>query len=303
MRIITNPGSNVSRRALQHYGIELSPQQIVVDGVSHDTREEVSIKDIDRWVWTAKEFPHVVGTTAQEFVSMFASASTKDPEIVVLLTSKKIIQTYAAATAAARTLQSRAATRHAQISIVDSGVTDAAVGLLAIAAGELARAGIPLRTVERALEMLASRLLCVFSPGGFEHLVKGGRASWLRARVATMLNLRALVGFSDGETSAFGTIRASEGARGAVTALANQFKTSFNRGRKVWVAIMHTGGDTVEHAHALLGELSDSLSVTYTYVRPLSPSIYLHLGPGTIGAAVVPVDDLPCELPTPPPLA
>lgn len=303
MRVITNPGSNVSRRALQQYGIELSPQQIVVDGVSHDTREEVSIKDIDRWVWTAKEHPHVVGTTAQEFVQMFANAIATDPELLVVLTSKKIIQTYAAATAAARTLQSRTATKHAQFGIVDTGITDAGAGLIVIAAGALARAGVPLRTAERVLETMASRILCVFAPETFEYLVKGGRASWLRARAATMLNLRALVGFSDGESSAFGTFRASEGQRGAVAALANQFKTSFDRGRKAWVAIMHAGGESVEHAHALLGELSDHFTVTYTYVRPLSSSIYLHLGPGAIGAAVVPVDDLPSELPTPPPLA
>ncbi|HEX7662959.1 MAG TPA: hypothetical protein VF407_00535, partial [Polyangiaceae bacterium] len=62
MQIVTNPGSNVPPKAVAHYGIVLSPQHIVVDGKAHDTREPITLAQIDGWVRTAREFPHVVGT-------------------------------------------------------------------------------------------------------------------------------------------------------------------------------------------------------------------------------------------------
>lgn len=38
MRIVTNPGSNLDEETTLAKEIDLTPQKIVVDGISHDTR-------------------------------------------------------------------------------------------------------------------------------------------------------------------------------------------------------------------------------------------------------------------------
>jgi fatty acid-binding protein DegV len=42
-----------------------------------------------------------------------------------------------------------------------------------------------------------------------------------------------------------------------------------------------------------VAELRRRFDIAFLYTRPLSPSIYLHCGPGALGAAVVPLDALP----------
>lgn len=38
MRILTNPGSNLTDEVAHSLDVDLTPQKIVVDGISHDTR-------------------------------------------------------------------------------------------------------------------------------------------------------------------------------------------------------------------------------------------------------------------------
>ena len=79
MRIVTNPGCNLPAAAIRHFDLEICPQQIVVDGVSHDTRAGIPYPVIDGWVRTARDFPHVVGTTAHEFAAIFSPSFSALP--------------------------------------------------------------------------------------------------------------------------------------------------------------------------------------------------------------------------------
>lgn len=69
IRILTNPGANLPPEIIERYDIALTSSSIVVDGVTHDARDGVSLADVDRWVESATEHPFVLGTSAAEFVS------------------------------------------------------------------------------------------------------------------------------------------------------------------------------------------------------------------------------------------
>jgi len=295
MRIVTNPGSNLGDDVIARYGIVVTPQHIVVDGAAHDTRAPIELREVDQWVKTAKEFPHVVGTTAQYYATTFASLLKEEPEIIAVMTSKKIIMSHAAATAAARSIMEMPAYRNGKILIVDSKMTDAAAGLLTIAVGEAARAGLALSRVTQLAERMAVAARCAWVLDSLDYAVKGGRAGWLRAWLANMLDLKPIVGFIDGELQSVGRV---SGKGDAVEALSSYLVGKIGRGRKVWLAIFH--GDAVAKAHLLAAALRRELDVAYVYLRKLSPSIYLHSGAGSFGGAVLPIDDLPWTPTTPP---
>ena len=296
MKIVTNPGSNLPRQALEHYGIEVSPQQIVVDGTTHDTRATIPYATIDRWVRSSPEFPHVVGTTAHEFVALLSVVAREDPELLVVLTSRKIIKSYAAAVSATRTLRDAAAFKNIAIGVVDSRMTDAGTGLLAIAAGEASRAKIGLAKTERILELLAQRSTMAFVPATLDNLVRGGRAGWARAQIANLLHLLPIIGFRDGELESLDRMRRSTNVAEAL--IDNAVRTNA-RGKAVWVGVVHSEPSD-ERALHLLARVRATFDVRYALVRPLASSIYLHVGAGALGLVVVPVNDLPWELPTPP---
>ncbi|MGV3622995.1 MAG: DegV family protein [Archangium sp.] len=289
MRIITNPGSNLDEDEAHDFDIDVMPQKIVVDGISHDTRNDIgNFEKIDRWVKSAQRHPSVQGTTGAEFAETFARLGKTDPELLVVATSKRLIGSHDAAVAASSKLSGL------KIEIVDTLVTDVGAGLCTLAAVQARKAGVPMKDIAKFVRAFAERGRNVITVTTLDNLIKGGRASALQGFMANMLNVRPLISIVDGAPSSVGRISAKHDR----AQKAEEYLTSrIDPGAAVWVGVAHGGAPDV--ADALVKRLRDKYRVEYALVRPLSTSIYLHGGPGSVMSFVYPLDGLSFR-PTPP---
>ncbi len=294
-RLVTNPGSNLTPAMIARYRVVLSPQHILVDGVDHDTREPIALSQVDRWVAEAREHPHVVGSSAAEMAHIFKQLVQDGESPLVLTTSQKIIRTYHAAQTAARLVDDVVAAG-ATIHIVDCGLTDLGVALPVLMAGEALAAGRDGASVLALLKAYAGRARMVWTLESLDYAVKGGRVSGLRAFLANVLRVRPLLAFVDGETVTTGKIKADADPG---PALLDQLEATIPRGSRVWLAVLH--GDSPDKAASLTQQAGERYEVVFQLVAPLSPSIYLYAGRGTVGLAAVAVADLPFEPPVPSP--
>jgi DegV family protein with EDD domain len=295
MRVVVNPSANLTKAVVDHYGIEVAPLHVVVDGVQKDGRLPTTLADIDAWIAASKTFPYAVGTSASEFVSIFGRLAKEDPEILAVLSSKKLIQSHAAATAAAKAISERVSMERVRIHVVDSMATDIGTGLLAMIAGEAARAGVPVAIAGPTLESLARRGLCVWTVATLDNLVRGGRATFLKAWIAGALNVKPVIGFVDGEAVSLGRY---SGSADRVVELGDYAVKAAKGAKRVWIGIGHGGG--AEEAVRLEAHLRRLLPVEFAYRQPLSASVYLYGGPGSLAVAVVPVDSVSWKLSAPP---
>lgn len=295
--IVTNPGSNLPPSAVERYQVHITAQHIVVDGEHHDTRGGISFATIDGWVQRAAHHPHVVGTTAAEFVGMFRALAKEDRELLAVMTSRKIIGSHDAAHLAARTLREQGGARAPRVVVCDSGSTDVGAGLCCILAGEARAAGVPIEEIAKCIQAARQHGRMVLTVETLDYLVKGGRASTVRAFLAGLLGVRPIIGFLDGELKAVGKLRTRAEAP---PALADALEKDVGGGRRVWAAVFH--GGVAARAQQAEAELRKRFDVVFSMVRPLSPSIYLHGGPGSLGAVVLPLDPLPWQPPVPAPL-
>ncbi len=285
VRFVTNPGSNLSDEEVREFDLFLTPQQIVVDGVYHDMRTKAPHATVDAWVKTAKEHPFVLGSSAAECSDYFRQIAGRDKGIVMLTTSRQLIGTYTAAVAAARSFA--ALHPDVNIDVVDTRSTDLGAGMTVLFAAEAARAGKPQREVVALADRFAAAGKVMFHIPSLDYIVKGGRASFLRAWVADLLRVTPLLSFVNGELKAVGRVARSADP---VVAIRDAIVQDVPAGRAVWLAVLN--GGTPDAAR-----LADLLRRTYVvereFVRPLSASIYLHGGPRCMGAAVYPTDALP----------
>jgi DegV family protein with EDD domain len=295
MLIVTNRGSNLPGALVRHYGIKLTPQLIIVDGAAHDTSDTAALSQVDDWIRTARLHPHIVGTTAQEYVSFLTRGLREDPEVIAVMTSKRLIQSYLACTTAARTIAANPSFRDARIAVVDSRSTDVGAGLVTILAGEAARAHVPFERTVELLEAASAQCELVATVDTLDYLVKGGRATWAKAQLANFLKVRPLLACVDGEVANVGKISTSADAP---VALADLLAGRIGRGRPVFLGVAH--GDAPRKADALLEALRTRLDVKYAYSRQLTMTTYLQLARGGLAAAAVPLDRLPWWPPIPP---
>ncbi|MCU0699080.1 MAG: DegV family EDD domain-containing protein [Myxococcaceae bacterium] len=288
MRILTNPGSNLSDELALALDVDLTPQKIIVDGISHDTRTALDLSTVDRWVRSAVTHPSVQGTTRTEFAEHFARLAKKDPQILAIMTSRQIIGSHDAALAAVNDV------KEATIEVVDTTVTDVGAGLVTLAAVHWRRAGVPMAEVARACRAFIAAGRNVVTVATLENLIKGGRASFLQGWVANFLNVRPLLSFEGGKPTSVGRVSARADSAARVDAW---FSERLEPGERVWVGIAH--GDAEALAQRTAGLLRERFKVEYELIRPLSPSIYLHVGRGSMGVFVYPLSRLPFELTRP----
>jgi len=292
MIIVSNPGSNLSEPVLRRYGIALTAQQIVVDGVSHDTRDGVTQADVDRWVAEAKVHPHTLGTSAAEYVTFFREIADASHNILVIQTSRKVIQSYDASLAAVKTLGTLG---HDEllIEVVDSTVTDVGAGIVVLFAAAAAESGASIEQVADWSRAFAARGHIAIMPETLDYMVKGGRASFARAWLAKVLKLRPLITMVDGEATVAEKVPTRSDR---ALAIADWLEAKVGGGRPVYAAVSHA--DVRSEASMLMRELARRFDVRARMIREIAPAIYLHTGRGALNAYVAPVDDLPFAAPT-----
>ncbi len=277
MIISTNPGSNLSPALIERYDIAVTPQQIVVDGEYHDTRSSLSHEQVNAWVLDAERHPYVLGTSAAEYAGIFRELSRRDAEIVSVQTSRKIIGSHDAALSATKVLADTESTAHVHVEIVDTQVTDVGAGLATVLACEARDAGLSLKEVADVVRAFSSDGHLFLIPQTLDNLVKGGRASFLRAWLAEFLKVRPVLAFIDGEVSAAGKVSMK---LDRTLVLVDRVVSALGEGRRVWAGVSH-GGAPAEAA-GLAEHLRELFDVDALMIAEMAPSIYLHGGPGVL---------------------
>ncbi len=292
MKLITNPGTNLSEDFVEAHDVEILPQQIVVDGEHHDTRGRIPLSTVDEWVSMAKTHPYVLGTSAAEFAQHFTRVGATESEQLVVSTSRQIIPSFDAAQTAQRLLQKRASWAHLSIRVVDSGTTDVGAGLATAFAAQARSAGLDLEQVTRLTQDFSDATKAAFALRSMDYAAKGGRASFLKVWAAKFLKVRPVIAFVDGRPSPVGTYRASADPADALIEwlMKAQPPTVDGVRRKVWLGVSH--GQAPEAAELFADRLGEIYDVAYRSVLPLTPSIYLHSGDGALLAAVADISSL-----------
>lgn len=288
MRLVTNPGTNLPPHDIAGYGIEMLPQQIVVDGEHHDTRDAMELEMVDEWVDGAAVHPFVLGTSAAEFAGHLTRIGSVEREILVLLSSRKLIPSFDACNTARKTLQRHPRWMNLEVRIVDTRATDVAAGLVTAYAAEAAATGRSLDEVAALCSEFAHATTTTFLVTDMKNLVKGGRASFLKAWAARFLGVRPILSFVDGQVEAVGNFKVTEEPTVVLRDwVLDRLKS---RARRVWLAVSH--GGVPNDAQTLASELVSSLDVERSFALPLAPSIYLHGGRGCLVAAITELDGL-----------
>lgn len=290
MNIVTSITANIGSALADRLAIFTTSQNIQADGEMIDARSMWSAKEVDRLVARCKTHPYTLGTSSTEMVTLFRDRAKEQKEFIVVTTSRKLSGTFDATNAAQRAYKALQI-GDINVAVVDSSTTDIGQGLVTLYAAASAKLGKQHREVAEATAKFAAAGCSVFVPQTFDYLVKGGRASFLKAMVATLIGKLPLISFTDGELKSDGTT--SKGA-GVPQALVDHVGKKIARGRKVWVGVAH--GANPDGAQAVVRAAKAMFDVKEVMVRELSPAVYMHMGAGAICLSVYPIDVSPWPL-------
>lgn len=193
VHIVTDSTSDISKALADEHGITVIPLTVSFGQESYSDGVDLTAEEFYARLQLTKTLP----TTSQPPPALFQYAYqhlASRGDVVSIHLSHKFSGTVDAARAAAREVAPD------RITVVDSGSVSMGLGMCAIAAARVARAGGTSAACAAAAESVAGRLRIAVAFETLEYLRRGGRIGRATAFLGGLLRLKPILTVKDGET-------------------------------------------------------------------------------------------------------
>jgi len=222
--------------------------------------------------------------SAGRFAETYSELLKEHESIVSIHISEKLSGTYASARQAADMTDPK------RVHIIDSELASMSLGLITLAASELAAHGADAASIEKKVLEMRDQVQTYFSVATLEFLRRGGRIGRASALLGSVLQVKPVLCIRDGLVTPLERVRTFDRALSRVVELVR----AVDRGHGVCAVVGHADAeDAAERVARELEPIAETLMI-----QPLGPVVGAHAGPGVVGVGCYPADLLPLGLKT-----
>jgi len=237
-----------------------------------DNKKDIEPADFYKMIKTSKEMPSASQPTPGDFLKVYDEKIREGKEVVSIHISSKLSGTLNSARLASKQLKNE------QIEIIDSEVVHMHCGFMSLKAAQMARDGAAINEIIDELKIFKNKIYSFFMPRSMENLIKGGRVSKIKGKMADLLEIKPILTLKDGEVSLFKNSRKWELSK---EELLNIMGSLIKGTGKLLVSI----GDVANKHEA--GEMQASITQRFKPSKIIRTDIGIvvgsHLGIGGLG--------------------
>ena len=190
MQIVTDSGTDLSlsKEEQKDLNIHVVPLNVRLDDMTY--REGIDIQPAEFYPLLEKSesMPTTSQPSAGEIADTYRRILETDEEILSIHISSGLSGTYNSAVAAAELLP------EANITVVDTKTLSAAAGWQVEAAARAVKAGWPIDKVKPLMERISAASDSMYTLSELQYLIHGGRISHMKGLIASVLNIKPLIG-------------------------------------------------------------------------------------------------------------
>ncbi len=278
MQIVTDSGTDVylSAEQVAELDIHVVPLIVTLEGKSYREGVDIQPGEFYRLLASIDSLPITSQPSAGEFAETYRRLAVTDPDILSIHMTSGLSGTFNAAQAGAKLVP------EANVTHVDTKTLSAAAGWQVEAAARALKAGWPTEKVLALMERVGVASDSLYTLRELKYLIHGGRISHMKGLIASVLNLKPLIGVEkvNGTYVQLGQARAFKGAlKGLVDLMTQQHAP----GSALRVQVLYSHNP---EGAAMLRELVDQrFDCTWLPVGPMSLVLGAHTGPTMVGVA------------------
>ncbi len=278
MQIVTDSGTDVglSPDKLAELQIHVVPLVVTLDGESYEEGVDITHEEFYALLADTDSLPITSQPSAGTFAELYAHLAETDPEILSIHISSGLSGTVNAAQAGA------AMVPEANVTTVDTKTLAAAAGWEVKAAARAARAGWSKERILAQLAEIRAATESIYTLDDLTYLIHGGRISHMKGLIASVLNLKPIIGVE------------KEGGTYTQLSLARRFERAI-RGLVDIMERQHAPGSALrtqvayanqpETAVMLRDMVDERFDCEWIPMRPMSLVLGAHTGPSMVGIA------------------
>jgi DegV family protein with EDD domain len=285
MQIVTDSGTDLrlllSPEQMAGWKVHVIPLIVTLEGRSYREGLDIQPDEFYRLLAATDRMPVTSLPSVGSFAETYRRLAATDPDILSVHISSGLSGTANAARAGASQAP------EANVTIVDTKTLSAAAGWQVEAACRGAQAGWSKQQILALLARIADATDTLYTLNELKYLIHGGRISHMKGLIASLLNIKPLIGVEkvEGTYVQRGQVRAFKGAvKGLVDLIAKQHAP----GSALRAQVVHA--QNPEGADLLRQEVDQRFDCTWLPVGPLSLVLGAHTGPSMVGVAYAPLE-------------
>ena len=276
IRIITDSTCEAPPELLGHPAVSVVPLTVIFGQETFLDNVDITREQFWARLTSSVKLPTTSQATPGQFQPLFHKFTDAGDEVIVIVISAKLSQTYNSALIAKEGIPDR------PIDVIDSRTTSVGLGLMLQEAVAMAEAGVSRSEITARLTQMRDAIHVIFVVETLEYLQRGGRIGKAQAFAGTLLKLKPLLSIVDGEVTPEARVRSRVKALETMQELLQQKVSA--RGPQVRLALMHA--QAASEAARVGQSLAAKFGTSRMFIAELGPALGTHVGPGTIGAAV-----------------
>jgi DegV family protein with EDD domain len=272
VKIITDTTSGLTAETAKRLNIPVIPQVIVFGTDSYLEGIEIDKSTFMQRLKASRELPKTAAPPPDLFVKEFERLVPEGEPILCIHPSSEVSGTVRSATVAARDFPD------ADIRVIDTRFIASPLATMVTLAAEWAQAGQDADTIEARVRDLTTRCRLYFMVATLEYLARGGRIGGASALLGSVLQVKPILTFQDGQVNQFDRERTH---KRAVARLKELVLEQISRDGDGHLSVLHA--DVPDQGQALAGNLGDQLGLSDIPIFDVPPAIVTHAGPGVLG--------------------
>jgi DegV family protein with EDD domain len=281
MKFVTDSGTNVylSSEQLREFDIQVVPLSVALDGKTYREGLDIENDHFYDLLESSEALPTTSQPSAGDFATLYRELAKTDPEILSIHMSSGLSGTLNSARAAA------AMVPEAHVTVVDTKTLGVPAGWQVEAAARALKAGWPLQKVLDYVERISAATNVVYTLKELKYLIHGGRISHMKGLIASLLNIKPLIGVEKvgGTYVQRGQARSFERA---IENIAEYIGREMKPGTLLRVQVVHAQNQ--EGAEKLRAEILKRFQCVMLPIERLSLVLGAHVGKSMIGVAFAP---------------
>ncbi|ACT02573.1 DegV family protein [Paenibacillus sp. JDR-2] len=270
IRIVTDSTTDLPKELLDQHEVEVIPLSVYVDGETYEDNVTIFPLDFIRKMKMASELPKTSQPAVGVFLDTYDRFGKNGDTIISIHMTSGLSGTFASASAAAEMSDSK-------VIVIDSQMISQALGFQVIEAAKLAREGHTVQQIKTRLKSMLENTSLLVVVDTLENLVKGGRIGKAKGWISSVLSIKPIAMLQEGVYTPITKVRTSSQI---IKSLMERFKSDTEGKEITEIGISHA--DNLSLAERLREEIS-RITATPVRIRPATPVITTHTGPGAIG--------------------
>jgi DegV family protein with EDD domain len=287
MQIVTDRGADLAPSQMEGLNIHFAPLRVTLDGVTYASGVDLQSDRFYEMLSETESFPITSQPSAGDFAELYRRLAQTDPEILSIHISSGLSGTLNSAHAGALMVP------EAHVTFFDSKTLSAPLGWHVQAAARAVRSGWSLERILPVLESIRAQTEGMFTLSTLKYLIHGGRISHLKGLLASLLNIKPVIGVEK-EHGTYQTYGQEVTLKRAIGKMADVVAGIYSQAGHLRVQLLH--GNNPEGVEILREKMISMFDCVFEPVTSIAPVLGAHTGPGMVGLSVGPLalfQDLP----------